>query len=171
MGSISVLSCLREMSTPSPSQDPLQPCLLRMDSQAVILQVSMLTPPCPWQNPAWRALTLKRTFLKPLPSLATIISLCFPSLPSTLERLLYAGRLHFLTTHSLGNPFQSGPQPDSSLIGRRPSPNCQTQQPLLRPLAIPALAASDTSDCTSVTFVYLYPAWFQEGEKMACSNT
>ena len=106
-----------------------------------------------------------------MPSLATIISLCFPSLPSTLERLLYAGHLHFLTTHSLGNPFQSGPQLDSSLIGRRQAPNCQTQQPLLRPLSIPALAASDTSDYTSVTFVYLYPAWFQEGEKMACSNT
>lgn len=120
-----------------------------IDAPALVLQASMLTPPCPWLNPAWQAFTLERISLKLLPSQATIISLCFPSLPSTLERALYAGHLHFLTTHSFSNPFQSGPRPDSSLIGRQPAPKCQTQQPLLRPLAVPAPVASDTSDHTS----------------------
>lgn len=130
----------------------------------------MRTPPCPWLNPAWLAFNLKRTSLKQLPSQATIISLCFPSLPSSPERVLYAGHLHFLTTYSLVNPFQSGPHPDSSLIGRLQAPNCQAQQPPLRPLTVPAPAASDTSDHTSVAFIYLYPAWLQKGEKTAHSN-
>lgn len=42
-------------------------------------------------------------------SQAAIISLCFPSLPSALERVLYAGHLHFLATHSLVNPSTLAP--------------------------------------------------------------
>lgn len=126
--------------------------------QPLVLQSSMPMSPCPGPHPAWLAFHLKRTSLRLLPSQATIISLCFPSFPSALERVLYACHLHFLTTHSLVNPFQRGPLLDSSLIGHPPEPNCQTQQPLLSLSLTPALAASDTGDHMSVAlFIYTLP--------------
>lgn len=56
-------------------------------------------------------------------------------------------------THSLILPLWPPPW---LLSHRSPaSTHCQTQQPLLRPLTVPALAASDTSDHMSVAFIFL----------------